>query len=101
MRPESHSLVAIGELVWDLLPAGKVLGGFPVNLCYSLNCLGGQAEPVTAAGTDSLGTRAIQQLRSLDLSIFHLQASEYPTGTVAVSLDDRGEPTFAIEENAA
>jgi len=101
LRPEPHRVVAIGELVWDLLPAGKVLGGFPVNLCYSLSCLGGQAEPVTAAGTDSLGRRAIQQLRSLDLSISHLQASEHPTGTVAVSLDDRGEPTFRIGENTA
>ena len=94
-------MVAIGELVWDLLPAGKVLGGFPVNLCYSLNCLGGQAEPVTATGADTLGTRATQQLRSLDLSTSYLQASVHPTGTVAISVDDRGEPTFTIGENSA
>ena len=96
-----YQIIAMGELVWDMLPTGKVLGGFPVNLCYGLNCLGDQAEPVTAAGTDSLGERAITHLHSLGLSTLYVQTSDHPTGTVDVSLDVRGQPTFTIGKNAA
>ncbi len=96
-----YQIIAVGELVWDMLPTGRMLGGFPVNLCYSLRCLGDQAEPVTAAGTDSLGERAITHLHSLGLSTLYVQTSDHTTGTVDVSLDVRGQPTFSIRENAA
>ena len=93
--------IAIGELVWDLLPDGEVLGGSPINLIYGLHCLGQPAAAVTAVGEDRLGRRALRQLRRLGLSTRSVQTSELPTGTVDVSLNEQGEPTFHIHENTA
>ncbi len=33
--------VGIGELLWDMLPGGKKLGGAPADFAYHINTLGG------------------------------------------------------------
>ena len=43
-RPQLRSveleLSYTGEILWDLLPAGKQLGGAPANFAYHANALG-------------------------------------------------------------
>ena len=100
-RNPRHQIVAIGELVWDILPTGKVLGGFPVNLCYCLSCLGDKAVAVAAVGPDHLGERALSRLHSFGLSTRYVQATDRGTGAVDAVIDGQGQPTFTIHENAA
>ena len=45
-------IMGIGELVWDLLPDGRQLGGAPVNFAYWCNRLGAEGYPVSAVGSD-------------------------------------------------
>ena len=47
-------IMGIGELVWDLLPDGRQLGGAPVNFAYWCNRLGAEGYPVSAVGSDDL-----------------------------------------------
>ena len=88
-RNPRHQIVAIGELVWDILPTGKVLGGFPVNLCYCLSCLGDKAVAVTAVGPDHLGERALSRFineRANRLGAWiSSQAGATPPGTRAAA----------------
>lgn len=95
-------IVAFGEILWDLLPTGKKLGGAPVNFLYHSQTLGADVRALTRIGADPLGDEIRERLDALALSTQFLQiASDAPTGTVAVSLDAAGTPTYRIVENVA
>lgn len=95
-------LVGIGELLWDLLPQGRQLGGAPANFAYHAAALGAEARLVSRVGRDDLGREAAQRLVSLGLPIDTLQEdASLPTGTVSVRLAPDGQPNFIIHENVA
>ena len=95
-------IVAFGEILWDLLPTGKKLGGAPVNFLYHSQPLGADVRALTRIGDDPLGAEIRERLDALALSTQFLQISpNAPTGTVAVSLDAAGTPTYRIVENVA
>lgn len=95
-------LVGIGELLWDLLPGGRQLGGAPANFAYHARALGGEGVPVSAVGADDAGRDARARLQELGLSDGWVAADPaHPTGVVDVRLDDRGVPSYTIREGAA
>lgn len=94
--------VGLGEILWDLLPSGKVLGGAPANFAYQLNSLGIISYPVSAVGNDDLGDEIINSLNSNSLPTDYIQKNNsYPTGTVEVELDGSGKPVYTIHQNVA
>ncbi len=98
----SHAILAIGEVLWDLLPAGKQLGGAPANFAYHARSLGADARLVSRVGDDPLGREVIERLRRLDLPADTLQVdAEAPTGTVDVWLGADGQPRYTIREGVA
>jgi fructokinase len=98
----THAIIAVGEVLWDLLPAGKQLGGAPANFTYQCRCLGADARLVTRVGDDPLGREARERFGLLGLPTATVQVDpESPTGTVAVALDDDGQPRFTIREHVA
>lgn len=95
-------VVGIGELLWDLFPAGRALGGAPANFAYHAQALGAAALIVSRIGMDTFGDEALAQLKGLGLSTAHITRDpSYPTGTVSVSLDASGKPSYTIHENVA
>ena len=48
-------IVGIGEILWDMLPSGKALGGAPANFAYHAMRLGEEGWAVSAVGGDALG----------------------------------------------
>ncbi len=102
MLNERHSVVGLGELLWDLFPAGKQLGGAPANFAYITSLLGDEGIPASRLGQDSLGLDAIHRLGELGLSTEFIQKdADHPTGTVKVELDRTGQPRFEISESVA
>ena len=102
--PESrrHTVVGLGELLWDLLPSGKQLGGAPANFAYITNLLGDTGIPASRVGRDSLGNEALKKLAQLGLSNAFVQRDPtHPTGTVKVEIDSSGQPRFDISEPVA
>jgi fructokinase len=96
------TVVAFGETLWDLLPAGPVLGGAPCNFAYRVNALGDRAIVVTRLGRDDLGQQAFERLQALGMDTTHVQWDEKrPTGTVPVKLDAKGVPDFTILPDVA
>ncbi len=94
--------IGVGEILWDLLPAGKQLGGATTNFAYHAHALGAEALVVSRVGDDALGREILDRLRSLGLSTAGITPDpRAPTGTVSVALDARGTPTFTIHENVA
>ncbi len=97
-----HRILAAGEVLWDLLPDGKQLGGAPANFTYHCRSLGADARLVTRIGKDSLGNEVLERFRLLGLPTETVQIDpEFPTGTVEVALADDGQPRFTIRENVA
>ena len=102
MLSKRHIVVGLGELLWDLLPAGKQLGGAPANFAYITSLLGDEGIPASRLGQDALGEEAILRLRELGLPTAFLQEDEdHPTGTVQVEVDAAGQPRFEISESTA
>lgn len=93
-------IVGIGELLWDMLPSGKAIGGAPANFAYHAGRLGEEGWVVSAVGDDALGHEILDVL---DEKRLHSLVSmvDKPTGTVQVSLDDAGVPTYTIVEDVA
>lgn len=93
-------VVGIGELLWDLLPDGKVLGGAPANFAYVSHVLGADARVVTCAGRDEDGDEALQRLQDAGPVTEYCQRSDFPTGSAGVHLEN-GQPCFTITEDVA
>lgn len=95
-------VVGIGEILWDVFPNGKQLGGAPANFAYHTKSLGSRSFVVSSVGDDSLGEEIFQVLDSLGLSRKYVDAiSDRPTGTVTVEVDGDGKPEYVIHEDVA
>ena len=94
--------LGVGEILWDLLPTGKKLGGAPANFAYHAGALGAEAWVVSRVGADPLGWELEERLRGLGLTTEGLSRDpSAATGTVGVQLDARGTPSYTIHENVA
>ena len=102
MATEPYIVAGIGELLWDVLPEGKQLGGAPANFAYITQLLGDRGTVASSVGTDALGDEAIARLSELGLGTEYIQRdSEHSTGLVQVQVDDEGQPTYQITESVA
>lgn len=93
-------VVGIGEVLWDVLPEGKKLGGAPANFAYHVSQFGLNSRVVSAIGNDKLGAEIERDFSEKGLEGI-IEKVAYPTGTVQVSLDDNGVPNYTIKENVA
>jgi fructokinase len=91
------TVVGLGEVLWDLLPSGRQLGGAPANFAYCSHLLGDRAVVASRIGEDELGKAVRESLLSRGVTDQFLQIDpEQPTGTVKVEIDSSGQPKFAI-----
>ncbi len=96
------TLIGIGEILWDLLPTGRKLGGAPANFAYHVKVLGANAAVISAVGEDEAGRDILQALNRLGVnSTFIVRDHRHPTGVVTVDIDPQGVPAYCIRENAA
>ena len=93
-------IVGLGEALWDVLPEGKKLGGAPANFAYHTRQFGFNSVAVSAVGEDKLGDETLAALDEKGLE-YDMARVPYPTGTVQVTLDEEGIPTYDIRENVA
>jgi fructokinase len=101
-RADGGLVVGLGELIWDLFPEGRRLGGAPSNFAYVSRLLGGEAAVASRVGRDALGREAAERLERAGLSTLYLQTDdEHPTGTVGVRIGAGGEPRFNVNDNSA
>lgn len=97
-----RTIVGLGEILWDLFPAGRQMGGAPANFAYITSLLGNRGIAASRLGKDDLGREAIARLQELGLATTFLQQdSLHPTGTVRVTLDENGQPSFEISQPVA
>ena len=102
LRQDKFTVVGLGELLWDLLPEGKQVGGAPANFVYHVTGLGAQGRIVSSIGQDDLGQEMLTRLKEkqIDTSYVH-QDPDHETGTVSIVLDKAGKPDYVIHEDMA
>ncbi len=96
---KKNIIIGIGEILWDILPQGKRIGGAPVNFVYHALQNGADAHALSAVGDDENGKEILQTLNNYHIPN-SIQINSYPTSTVEVELEN-GIPTYKIIENVA
>lgn len=89
------TVVGLGEALFDCLPAGRKLGGAPANFAYHVSQFGLTGYAVSAIGNDELGKEITDTFDKVGLH-YILPVVKEPTGTVQVTLDDKGIPQYEI-----
>jgi fructokinase len=96
------TILAFGEVLWDMLPSCTVLGGAPFNFAYRANSLGDTGLMISRLGRDEFGRKAHDQIVRLGLDTRFIQwDDEFPTGTVQVSFDEENNPDYFITPHVA
>ncbi len=93
-------IVGIGEILWDVFPNGKVLGGAPANFAYHVSQFGFDGRAISAIGNDELGNEIIDCLSKKNFK-YIIEKTPFPTGTVQVTLDANGIPQYEICQKVA
>lgn len=88
-------VIGLGEALFDCLPTGRKLGGAPANFAYHVSQFGFNSCAISAIGDDELGQEIIDTFDKVGLH-YCLPKVDFPTGTVQVTLNDKGIPQYEI-----
>ena len=95
-----RKIIGLGEVLYDVLPQGAKLGGAPANFAFHASQIGYEAMAVSALGKDILGDHALKTVDENGLKhIIH--RGPYPPGTVNVTLNESGVPTYTFTPDVA
>ncbi len=96
------NIVAFGEVVWDILPGGRVLGGTPLNMAFRYNSFGEESALLSRLGYDNSGSDALDELERLGISDKNIQIDdEFPTGTINITFDENNEAHYEVVQDVA
>ena len=95
-------VLSFGEIIWDVYPDEKYIGGAPFNFAAHAKRAGATAFLMSAVGEDALGAEAIKRVKQYGVQVEYVSALEtYSTGVCNVTLDQNKIPTYAIADNVA
>ena len=94
------TVTGIGEALWDCLPEGRKFGGAPTNFAYHCSQFGLDAWAASAIGDDELGDEILDICKGVNLQVICPKVP-YETGTVQVTLDQKGIPQYNIKKGVA
>lgn len=93
-------IVGLGEILWDVFPERKILGGAPANFAYHVSQFGFNGYAISAIGNDLPGKEILDSLEAKKLN-YMIETTDFPTGTVQVTLSGAGIPQYEICEHVA
>ncbi|WP_406685166.1 carbohydrate kinase [Seonamhaeicola sp. MEBiC1930] len=95
-------IVCYGEVLWDMLPTGKKLGGAPLNVALRMQAFGCRTKVISCIGKDVAGNDIAVQMKKYNATTDHLQVSQnYDTSEVLVTLNDSGSASYEIKRPCA
>lgn len=96
------NVTSIGEILFDIYPEHKMLGGAPLNFIYHIHKITGSGNIISRVGKDVLGTNVIAEFENHNLSHQFIQTDKtHPTGIARVEINEKGEPLFNIDTERA
>jgi fructokinase len=95
-------ITAIGEILFDVYPETKNLGGAPLNFLYHVHKLTNKGNIISRVGFDVLGNKVLNFLKRKGIETKYIQVDHlHPTGVTTVNLDENKVPSFNIDEERA
>ena len=92
-----NNIVCFGEILWDVLPAGVMPGGAPMNVAYHLKKLKREPKLITRVGHDEWGKELIQLMEKNEISTDYFQIDyDLGTGKVIANVFDSSNVTYDI-----
>lgn len=92
------NIVCFGEVLWDMLPTGKKLGGAPLNVAIRAQSLGNQTRVISAIGNDENGEAILEAMKDFQANPDHIQVStQFETSVVLVHLNEKGTASYEIK----
>ncbi|MDB2462533.1 carbohydrate kinase [Algibacter sp.] len=95
-------IVSFGEILWDVFPSHKKIGGAPLNVALRAKSFNNQVSMISAIGNDDLGKELLSYLNENEINTDCIQVlNDYKTGEVKVVLDEKGSASYTIEYPSA
>lgn len=92
------NIVCFGEVLWDVFPTYKKIGGAPLNVALRLNSFDNAVTMISSVGDDALGVDLLKYLEDIGFDKSFIQINkEFKTSKVLVSLDETGSANYSIE----
>jgi len=90
-------ITCFGEVLWDVFPSHKKIGGAPLNVAIRLKSFDNNVAIISKVGKDDLGTSLLKFIDEKGVSISNVQLdTELQTGEVKVMLNDKGSASYDI-----
>ncbi|WP_300672843.1 carbohydrate kinase [Soonwooa sp.] len=94
--------ICFGEVLWDIFPTGKVIGGAPLHVAARLSSFGVPSRIVSKIGNDADGRALLQNIQNLNLTGVYIKIDQnFPTGEAIVHFDADGEAIYDVKSPAA
>jgi fructokinase len=95
-------VLVIGEILFDVFPDYRRLGGAPFNFAYHLKNFGFNVRFISKIGMDDAGKEILHRLELAGFNLDDVQIDDvHPTGSVKVKLDKSGGHQFDIISEVA
>lgn len=95
-------IICFGEVLWDILPSGKMPGGAPMNVAIHLTYQHFSPLVISRVGSDDLGKELVEFLQEKHVSTEWIQTGKtHLTGVVKANISDKNEVTYKIVEPVA
>ncbi|MBX2827055.1 MAG: carbohydrate kinase [Flavobacteriaceae bacterium] len=95
-------IICFGEILWDVFPDRKVIGGAPLNVALRLASFGSKVAIVSCVGKDEHGDVAARYVNEQGvITDFIATHNELNTGEVLVTLDEKGSASYEISDPVA
>lgn len=91
-------ITCFGEVLWDVFPTHKKIGGAPLNVASRLQSFNHDVTMVSAIGQGESGSKIMQYLKDCGINTSCIQVhNEYKTGKVKVMLNEKGSASYDIK----
>jgi fructokinase len=98
----TKKIICFGEVLFDVFPTHRKIGGAPLNVALRMASLGIDAQIISRVGSDEIGQELLAYIKKSGVPIDTIQVDKnLPTGEVIVQLNDKGSASYTINYPAA
>ena len=91
-------VTCFGEVLWDVFPTHKKIGGAPLNVALRLNSFGVETNIISRVSQDTNGIEILEFVKNNGLDVSGIQIDKtFKTGVVQVTLNKVGSATYSID----
>ena len=92
------NVVCFGEVLWDVFPTHKKIGGAPLNVALRTQSLNNEVAMISSVGDDKRGKMLLEFISQNGVNTEHIQVNEkFKTGKVKVMLNEKGSASYDID----